>query len=244
MSKTKITLSTLGHMPPEFDKKKISKFKSNIFEIVGEIESYTLTKNSDGQNWEFYDSTFENEVPQNFSGDFHICVVNVPLEQNWYSRRLSHNRVVFTFYEIKEYLRYENIPIENVLLRIMNAYTLLYKRSGDSIPKTTDHTNYTHDETRGCLFDMNGFKHDIIFSCHNPILCPDCIQRLKNEKVSEETINKCRKDIEKIRKTLFYRMADFIKLHPICSLIISSGLAIVLGAIGSIFASYIYDCIK
>ncbi|WP_019899660.1 hypothetical protein [Methylotenera mobilis] len=240
MSKTKITLLTLGHMPPEFDKKKILKFRSSIFEIIGEIESYSLTKNSDGNSWEFYDSTFESEVPKVFNSDFLICIVNVPLQLNWYSRRLSGNRVVFTFYEIKEYLKKENIPIENVLLRMLNSYTLLYKRSNNTIPKTTDHTNYTHDETRGCLFDMNGVKHDIIVSCNSPIICPDCIQRMKVERVSEEVISRCRKDIRKIRKTLFYRITDFIKIYPIFSLSISSGFAITL----SIFASYIYDLMK
>jgi len=227
-------------MPPEFNKEKISRFNSSLFEIDREIENYKLTRDSDGKHWEYYNSTLESVVPIEFSGDFLVCVVNVPLENNWYSRRLSNNRVVFTFHEIKDYLKSENIPIENVLLRILYSYTLVYKRSNNSIPENTDHKKYTHDETRGCLFDMNGVKKDIVFSCHNTILCDECIQRLRAERVSEETIKKCIKDIGKIRKTLFYRIVDFIKSNPIYSLFISSFLAILFGTIGSILATYIY----
>lgn len=241
MSKTKITIATIGHMPMEFSRQSITSWQSSAFEVIGEIESYSLNKDSDGVNWEFTDASMEDILPDNFSGDFLVAIVNVPLELSWYSRRLSANRVVLTFHEIKEYLKYSNIPLENVVLRLLYAYTLLYKRSGNQIPKNTAQTNFTHDETRGCIFDMNGLKFDIIHSCHNPIICSDCIGKLGQEKVSEETINKCRADIKRIRKTAFYRITDFVKLHPIFSLAISCMTAIVLGVIGSLIASYVYD---
>jgi hypothetical protein len=240
VSKTKITLATIGHMPAEFNRQKVKQWESSIFEIIGDIESYALKKDSDGENWEYSDASLESVLPDEFSSDFLICIVNVPLELNWYSRRLSSNRVVFTFHEIKEYLKYSNIPLENVVLRLLNSYTLLYKRSNNSIPTNTSHTSYTHDETRGCLFDMNGFKVDIIYSCHNPIICEECIERLRSEKVSEEIISKCKTDIKKIHKTLFYRITDFIKLHPLWSMLFSMLIAITLNVI----ASCIYEVIK
>ena len=244
MSRTRITVATVGHMPADFNRQKLKEWESSVFEIVDEIESYSLTCDSDGYGWAFTDEALEEVLPNKFNSDFLIAIVNVPIELNWYSRRLSANRVVFSFHEIKEILRFSNIPLENVIYRLLYAYTLLYKRSGNRIPKTAEHTNFTHDETRGCLFDMNGIKTDVVYSCHNPIICSDCVERLRREKVSDETIAQCQSEIRRIRKALFYRITDFIKQHPLWSLAISAATAIILGALGSVLGSYVYEAIK
>lgn len=244
MSKTRITVATVGHMPADFNRQKIKEWDSSVFEIVDGIDSYSLTCDSDGLEWEFTDEALKEVLPSKFNGEFLIAIVNVPIEFNWYSRRLSANRVVFSFHEIKEILRFSNIPLENVIYRLLYAYMLLYKRSGNRIPETAEHTNFTHDETRGCLFDMNGIKTDVVYSCHNPVICSDCVERLRRERVSDETIALCQSEIRRIRKTLFYRITDFIKQHPLWSLAISGATALILGALGSILGSYVYDAIK
>ncbi|HEY8098428.1 MAG TPA: hypothetical protein VIE65_20385 [Methylobacter sp.] len=244
MSKIKITVATVGHMPADFNRQKIKEWNSSVFEILDGIDSYSLNCDSDGHGWEYTDDALENVLPKNFNGEFLIAIVNVPLELNWYSRRLSANRIVFSFHEIKEILRFSNIPLENVICRLLYSYTLLYKRCGNCIPKNTAHTNFTHDETRGCLFDMNGIKTDVVYSCHNPVICPDCIARLRRENVSDDTINQCQTEIRRIRKALFYRITDFIKQHPLWSLAISAATAIILGALGSVLGSYTYEAIK
>lgn len=244
MTKTRITVATFGHMPADFGRQKIKEWASSVFDIVDGIESYSLTCDSDGYGWEFTDKNLEKVLPNKFNGEFLIAIVNVPIEANWYSRRLSANRVVFSFHEIKEILRVSNIPLENVIYRLLYAYTLLYKRSGNRIPETAEHTNFTHDETRGCLFDMNGIKTDVVYSCHNPTICSDCMERLRREKVSDETIAQCQNEIRRIRKAMFYRITDFIKKHPLWSLVISGVTAIILGAAGSMLGSYVFEAIK
>ena len=94
MPKTKITVATVGHMPADFNRQKIKEWNSSVFEIVDGIESYSLTCDSDGPDWEFTDEALENILPKKFNGEFLIAIVNVPIELNWYSRRLSANRVV------------------------------------------------------------------------------------------------------------------------------------------------------
>jgi hypothetical protein len=244
MSKTRITVATVGHMPADLNRQKIKEWGSSVFEIAGEIESYSLTCDSDGDGWEFTDESLEAVLPHQFDGDFLIAIVNVPIELNWYSRRLSANRTVFSFHEIKEILRASNIPLENAIYRLLYAYTLLYKRSGNRIPECTEHTNFTHDETRGCLFDMNGFKTDIVYSSYNPIICPDCVERLRREKISDETISRCQQEIRGIQKPLFFRITDFVKRHPLWSLAISGITAVLLGAVGSVIGSYLVEAIK
>jgi len=163
---------------------------------------------------------------------------------NWYSRRIGNNRAVFTFHEIKEYLKQENIPLENAVLRVLYAYTLLFIRSGNKIPDYTEATSYTHDETRGCLYDMNGVKSDIVESCVTPIVCSECQERMKNQHVSNNAISAVQNEIKKIRKTAYFRALDFVKQKPITSLAISSLFALVIGTMGSVLASYIYEAIK
>jgi hypothetical protein len=231
-------------MPGDFNRQKIKQWQSSVFEIVGEIESYALIRNADSHGWEFSDRVFEEILPNKFDGNFLIAIVNVPIELNWYARRLSLNRVVFSFHEIKEILRFSNIALENVIYRLIYAYTLLYKRSGNRIPEATEHTNFTHDEVRGCLFDMNGIKTNILYSCHNPIICSYCVEQLRKDHVSNETIAQCQHEIRRIRKAMFYRITDFIKKHPLWSLAISGVTAIILGAAGSVLGSYVFEAMR
>jgi len=241
MDKILISLITIGHMPIEFDYRKIERWNSNIFAISGEIENYPLRSDSDGPEWEFTNDGLEEVVPKKFNGKFLVALVNVPLELNWYTRRLSGNRVVFSFHEIKEILNNCNIPLENVVLRILYEYTLVYLRYNGKIPSNDEESNVTHDETRQCIFDMNGVKRDIIYSLHEPIICSECVERLKKAQVSNNTISKVQEEIRKIKKPLFYRMMAFIKTHPIWSMIISAVAAIFLGIIASIIAAYLYE---
>lgn len=244
MSKIKITVATIGHVQAEFQKKNLKEWKSSIFEVTGEIENYSLNCQSDGHGWEFTDVALEKVLPTKFNGDFLVSIVNVPIEGSWYTRRLTSNRVVFSFHEIKDILRYSNMPLENVIYRLFYAYSLLYIRSENRIPTNAEHTNFTHDETRGCIFDMNGIKTDIVHSCHKPILCSSCAERSRQEKVSSETIERCQSELYRIQKDLFYKMTDFIKQHPVWSLAISGVTAIVVGATGSVVGSYVYEAIK
>ena len=73
MDKTNITLATLGHMPDNFiNRNKIKEWESSLFKINGDIESYSLTKDSDGANWDFTDKSLEKLLPSKFGGDFMI----------------------------------------------------------------------------------------------------------------------------------------------------------------------------
>lgn len=244
MSKVKIKLVSIGHLPLGFQPKRIKKWKSKTFEIMEDIDNYALRCNSDSYDWEFSDSAVTGQLPQQFNADFMIAIVNVPIEENWYSRRLGNNQIVFTFHQIKDILEHYNIPLENVVYRLLYAYTLLYRRSGNRIPDFGEVPDFTHDETRGCLFDMNGIKTDLVASCHNPQICDECQERLKQERVSKSDIDNTQDDIKRIRKDLYYRIISHVKKHPIAALTISSSFALVLGVTGSVIGSFVYEYIK
>lgn len=241
MNKVKIKLVSIGHLPLDFNSKKIPKFSSSLFEVVGNIDNHSLRCNSDINDWGFSDQLIKNQMPKLNSEDFMIGIVNVPLEDNWYSRRLGDNQIVFTFHEIKEILEFSNIPLENVIYRLLNAYTFAYKRSGNKVPEFEEISDFTHDETRGCLFDMNGIKADLVASCHKPIICGECKERLRRDRVSDNEIKSAEKDISKIKKDQYYRILDKVKKHPKSALVISSLFAFTLGVAGSITGSYAFE---
>jgi hypothetical protein len=244
MSKVRIKLVSIGHLPLEFQSKKIKKWKSKTFEVVEDIDNYSLRCDSDGYDWEFSDIAVKGQLPQQFNADFMIAIVNVPIEDNWYSRRLGNNQVVFTFHQIKEILEHYNIPLENVVYRLLYAYTLLFRRAGNRIPDFEEVAGFTHDETRGCLFDMNGIKTDLVASSHNPQICDECQERLRQERVSKSDIDNTQSDIKRIKKDLYYRLIGHVKKHPVIALFVSSLFALTLGITGSVIGSFIYEQIK
>ena len=244
LDKAKIKLVTIGHLPLHLDLNRISAWRSEVFELAGNIENFALRCDSDSDGWRFSDALLKAQLPANANADFLIAIVNVQIKDNYYSRRLGDNKIVFTFSEIREFLVWENIPLENAILRVLYAYTLLYRRSGNQIPGFAEAPRFTHDETRGCLFDMNGIKSDLVESCNKPVVCVECEERLRNERVSIQTITTVQKEIRNIRKRLYYRALDFVKAKPLVALTISSAFAIVIGVTGSLIASYIHDSIK
>ena len=243
MPTPQIRLAVVGQLPPDFDPKDLLRWQSSVFQIIPSIESFQLNDDAQGEDWEYTDQQFEEYLPKHDSS-FLVLLVNVKLENNWYVRRLSRNRVVFSFHELDQILRFHSIPLKNVALRVLYAASLVYRRYENRIPPAAERTNYAHDETRGCLFDMNASKLDIIYSCHAPRLCEYCVSQLKIARVSNEVIDSVQEEIRRIQKPLFNRMLDFVKSHPLWSILISLSTALVLGIAASIVAAFIYDALK
>jgi hypothetical protein len=98
MKKTKIKLISIGHLPINFQEKRILRWKSSIFEVSNDIENFALRCNSDEPDWTFSDDLVEKELPEKIDADFMIAIVNVPIENNWYSRRLAAIRIRLRFF--------------------------------------------------------------------------------------------------------------------------------------------------
>lgn len=236
-TKIKIKIGIVGYLPFPFDKKTIKNHSSKIFEIVGDIEEFHFNNDSDTELWGYSDETLNDELPDNYNADFFIGITYVPIENNFYARRLENNRIVLSYYEMYQILTEGHTPLENLVLRVLYAYSLVYLRQNNRIPPQIENIGFTHDDTRGCLFDMNGNKTDVLFSLDKPIICDDCTNRLRTEKVSDNKIEIFKKEIRKIKKKRFYKLSDFVKSKPILSLILS----ILLGILISLSATLIFE---
>jgi len=242
--RTAIKLAVLGQLPPDFDYRKLLKWKSSVFHLSDTVESFELNKSAQGTDWEYTDKQLKPYLTERFDEDLMLILVKIKLEQNWYVRRLSGNRVIFSFFEIAEILRSNGIPLHNVVLRVLYAYTLVYKRYKNRIPLISEHTDYAHDETRGCLFDMNPSKWDVVYSCDSPKICQHCVSVLRDQQVSLELIDDVSNEIKRIKKPLYYRITDFIIQHPVWSLMISLGTALGIGIVSSIIGAFIYKALE
>lgn len=244
MSKVKIKIIFLGHVPHAIDIDKIIKWKSEIFEIVKPINSVAIVGNSDGESWEFLDKNIKEQLPERDGSDVLLAVTNVPLQQNYYIRGLQDNKACMTYEMMADILKSDNIPLENLILRMLYFIALTYKYYGGKSPISGEHIDIIHHETKGCIFDMNGVKTDVIYSLNGPKLCHSCVEALttkQKHKIEKEVIDKVQGELKKIKKGLYYQLSDFVKRRPIWSIVISSFVAIILGVIGSTIATIIWE---
>ena len=239
LNKINIKVIVLGDYPVSINFNKIKKFNSSLFSIAGEIDSISMRINADLPDWAYSDESLEKMVPERNGEDILLAITNVPLDLNWYTRRLNGCRVVLTLYEIRDICLSKNLPVENAILRVLHAYSLVYLSSDRTIPTYGSIQSFTHDETRGCLFDMNGDKLDIVHSCDKPIICPECRERLTARKVSKRLLDSAEKDIKKITKDSFYKISDFVRSHPI----ISISVVILSSFLTSVLAALFYDLV-
>lgn len=241
MEKIKIRIVTLGHAPKDLNLNLIADWESRIFSISPEIESYELRNKADIiKGWAFSDLNITECLPSKGTEDILIAIANVPLEDNWYSRRIGTNTIVITLHEIRDFLRDCNIPLHNVIMRLVYAYSLFYIARCKSIPSCSEEHITSHDETRCCIYDFNGIKSEVIYSCDKPIICSECKEKLKRKAVSNDVIDYAESEIKAIQKPLYFRGLDYIKVHPVKAFVISSLYALLLGTLSSIMASMFY----
>lgn len=240
MPKIRIKIVKIGHFADEFDEQKILDLSSSIFTVNRDIESFPLRGNSDLDGWLFSDAVLDDSVPPCADADLLIAITNIPLELNYYSRRLGPNRIVITLFEVQSYLKMHYIPVENFIIRVLYAFSLTYLRFGNQLPQMGQARRFTHDETRGCLFDMNGLKQDIYRSCDKPIICFECEHALIHDGVSLEKIAVVKTELKSVKKSLFLWALNFIEQNPGWSIAISVLWTLVSGITGSLVATWLY----
>lgn len=90
-----------------------------------------------------------------------ILIADTPFKDNFYVKRVNTNDAVISIAQIKLILD-GHVPIENFILKciyeLVSIYQLFKSLLPNEIPKMI------HNETRGCLYDMNGDLNDAVAS--------------------------------------------------------------------------------
>jgi len=260
--KVKIKIGKIGTLPFYFNDKLIKKWNSDEFEIFDDINVKHITKRANipieksqvdngkkDHPLRYSDSILENQVPENEGANFSIWITYMPLKGNYFVRRLSCNRVVLSYFGMYDILKNELIPVENLLLRTIYRHILIYYKYDKLIPSHKDIPDipFIHDDTRGCLFDMCVSTPDVVFFLNKPIICEECIVKLKCEEnvntdtVMENRVNQIIKECsKKIKRGSYYKIVALIKENPIRSLLLSALLGILLNLIATAIYNFFF----
>nr|WP_302578116.1 hypothetical protein [Methanobrevibacter arboriphilus] len=219
---------------------KVKNWNSALFEVLNEINTYTITQNSDSDDWTFSDKNIEEQLPNREDEDILLVITNVPIEGNFIVRRFSDNKICLTFHDLIELLKFENIPLENLILRTLYNVSFTYKFHGAKIPTSIHRIELNHDETRECIFDMGGILSDAIYSLNKPQICSSCAERLTSSqkyRIEKNLLEKVQKELENIKKDRYFQIMDYIKNNIVLFIILSVLLAVVIDILGSTISS-------
>lgn len=231
MHPIKISLVSLGNLKYPVSVSQLEAWKSDVVAIKHGAAVGHLPDSDDG-NWGYSDQSLLGVLTLDNDSDFTVGLINVPLQDNYYMRRLGDKVAVLSLHEMAEIVRYSNFTIEQYILRNLYELVVLFAANGRLIPP--DYTDWAHDEVRGCIFDMNSSKTDIVFSLHRPKLCPACKTRVSSKQVPSGFVSTLERELSRIKKTLFVTMSEWVKLHPVLALLIAGTSAIFLNLIASI----------
>lgn len=232
MRQLDVALVSLGHQKQPIDGAFLGSWSSKIIKLRygAAIE---FTPNAQGRRWEYPDTQLRELVRPVEGADLTVAIVSAPIERNFYSRRLGNNLVVFSIHEMTHILNAGHFRIEHFLLRNIYQIAIYFHALGGTVPDS-DELSWSHHDIRGCLFDMNSQKTDILYSMHQPTLCDACRTRLRQKQVDSALIPALDNELRRIRRQLFYQAVDWVKSHPIYSLLITAVFAISLNVIASI----------
>ena len=141
---------------------------------------------------------------------------------------------------MKEILRKERVPLENLLLSHIYYYSLLFRVKQGEFLEPSDEFTMAHAATRGCLFDFCGEKDDSVRSCVLPILCPSCIANLLEHGLPANEVEQVQRDLKRIRRTFYDSACLFLNKHPYLSMLLTLAGTFIISIISNVICSLIF----
>ena len=172
MEKLKIHLRILGGLKFDLNICKIQNRKSKLFIIdsVHRLTSLPDTESVDG--WYYSDRQLQTIIGDTSAYKVVIAIINAPLEDDYYGRRIGDNVYVLSLYETGHIVLKNDLSLEQFIIQNFYYVTAIYFKYKGKIPSSN--TILTHQDIRGCLFDFNADKEDIIFSLGKVSICDTC----------------------------------------------------------------------
>jgi len=239
MKKLKVKLVRLGELPFDLNYNRIKKFKSSIFEIDEEISKLDLKDTQySGDVGTYENDELEDQIPPPEQGiDFVLAITNCMLRDDYYARRLSDKKVIFTFRNTRPWFEKAHLSLENAVLKMLYEYCITFDRVNNRLRKME--LEFLHHETRSCLFDYDDILEDVIFSFNQPKICDVCKRKLVKLDTPKNVIETTQKELMQLEKSFFYRKFDWVKKNPLRSTLIS--LPVMVGI--NILSAWLYNLI-
>lgn len=238
--KYKVALIVLGHAQLLADLDYVKNWKSEIFSITACQERSYLreTDIDDGYYDVKYSRTDMVELVSCPEGcDLALGIMPYRFIDNFYLHGINDDCAVLSLYGIQEILQRDNISIEHFIIKQLYEICAIKHLINDISSEEVD--DLVHRDTRGCLFDMNGERSDIIYNTEHPIICEECKGKFRSKQIDGNVIGSFEKELKRIKKPKILRIERWIRAYPLLSIIISAFTAILL----NIVANIIYDVI-
>lgn len=234
--KYKVALIRLGHAQHLLDFQSIIAWKSDLFTICG-LDCIDHLPNSDIDDG-YLDVKYTRSKLQSLIScpndiDYAVAIMPYRFEDNFYMHRISNNCVVISLYGIAEILKADNISIEHFIIK--QLYEICAVKHLVKDISSDDVYNFIHLDTRGCIFDMNGERSDILYNTEQPIICEECKGKFKSRQIQSKTITLFEKELKRIKKPLVLRIEKWIQKYPLFSILIS--------ALTAIFFNILANCL-
>ena len=216
--KIPITIIKLGHIEQIIDFTFIDNISSEIFDING-IKNIPNLPSANGNNHQLnidYSTDDIKKILHNHQcNGLCIAIMDYKFRDNFYMHIIDTNKICISISDLELILKRKNISLENFILKNIYEIAVLYKHFNERI--TTDAYGFVHSDTRGCLFDLNGDKLDIIYNTEHPKICNECKTKLNNN----VNISILENELKNIKKPFIVSLELFIKENPLTSMAIT-----------------------
>ena len=241
MSKISVKLIMIGHIEKIIDFDLIQKHSSKFFAIeeLHRICDLPVPTRDDGYLDVVYSAEEMKNILSNITHDgLCIGVMNYKYDDNFYMHRIDDNKVCISVAGLEEILKRKDISLENFILKNIYEIYIFYKVLGSTLSDKV--YDFVHDDTRGCLFDLNGDKSDIIYNTEKPIICNECQSKINKQAIPSDFINQLESELKKITKPMFKSLELFIRKYPLLSI----SATIMFSTTINILSSYLWKLIE
>ncbi|QDF27768.1 hypothetical protein [Halarcobacter anaerophilus] len=241
MPKVKIKIIMIGHIDRIVNFDLIKNHTSELFSIEGLDRKNDLPPPS--KNDGYLDVVYSVDEVKSILSDVNcdgicIAVMNYKFLDNFYMHRISENKICISVSNLEYVLAKKDISLENFILKNIYEIFALYTIFNSDFSANVN--EFTHEDTRGCLFDLNGDKNDIIYNTEKPIICDECLSRINKKTIPDDFIKIITKELNNIKKPWLKSVELFIKKYPLLSILIT----IVFSTSINILSSFIWKLIN
>lgn len=235
---TKIELIQLGDTYP-VNFQKIENFgnKSSVFKIINILENNNAEM-LNSETLKISDEKFEFLTKLKTNADFTVVIVNRPLDNNFFTRRISSKIIVISIFGIETLNIHEGISSDIYILRFLLAFTTIYNVYHE-LPISAD--ELMQKNATGCLFDMCIYKPQIATFFRNPKLSPAVVNTLTSKTLPQNFLKNLKKEIKLLKIGNYYQLTDWLKENPIKAIVFTFLIGLIFS---ELLGNYIYDLIS
>lgn len=235
-----IKIIIVGHSDRVVNFDLIKKYKSKFFKFfdIERIDNLPNAKKDNGYLDIIYTKVEIQKIMNNIQFDgLCIAVMNYSFDDNFYMHRVGVNKVCISIFELENILNVKKISIENFIIK--NIYeVIIFNKLG--ILNDNDENEFIHSDTRGCLFDLNGDKRDIIYNTEKPIICDECKGKISKKSIPKNFLKDIQEELLKIDKPFIKKIENFISKYPLFSLLVT----FVFSTFINLFSNWLWGIIK